>query len=69
MDQALYEETYSDIARQLFPRGVPQWATDAGRSRSHYGIAVATLCAMRDMGRFDGDPLVEARKAPLPTGK
>jgi hypothetical protein len=63
LDQALYEETYRDITKQLFPHGLPQWITEDGRRRAHSQIAEITLRSMRDTGRFDGDSLVEARKA------
>jgi hypothetical protein len=65
LDQALYKEIYCDIAKQLFPHGLPPWITDAGRGRAHSQIAEIALRSMRDMGRFDGDPLVEARRTPL----
>ena len=63
MDQALYEETYRDIEKQLFPHGLPEWATEEGRRRAHYRLAEVTRCAMSEMGRLNGDPRGEARRA------
>ena len=52
-----YEDVYQDIARQLFPHGLPGWVNEDGRRRAHSQIAEITRRAMREVGRSDGDPL------------
>ena len=64
MDPMVFEEVYNDIAKQLFPHGLPEWITEDGRHRAHSQISEITRRCMRDMGQFDDNPLVEARKAP-----
>ena len=61
MDSVCYEEVYNDIEKQLFPHGLPGWITEDGRRRAHTQIAEI---AMREVGRLDDNPQVEARKAP-----
>jgi hypothetical protein len=45
-----YEAVYEDIAKQLFPHGLPGWIRDDGRCRVHAQIDSITIRALRDMG-------------------
>lgn len=60
MDPVRYEDVYQDIAKQLFPHGLPKWITEEGQRRADRQITEIVLRCMRDMGQFDTSSMAAA---------